>query len=280
MSATRPDSYRQEMEETTRAIVVRRTPVPLMRQLRDDGRSDDELTTVSAALALARELFGSRIDFDGGPALNHFIGAASVAATIGLPTPYVAFALVHNAYRAGAFADGRSFGADDTRRALVRRAVGPEIEALVHDRFANATDMFDGPIPDPETREGFIQLTDLCELYEKFEDGRIHAAYPGRADVAVVRTRADDLVERARHLGGGAFADALDEALHRPPDIPVGASSGTTYGFLQIPSQTIIRPTVSTRRAWERIARRAQEGTWWARRQRRRAGRLARRVLG
>ncbi|MEM9467807.1 MAG: hypothetical protein AAGA90_20710 [Actinomycetota bacterium] len=266
------------MQETAGAIVVRRTPVPLMRQLRDQGRSDAELEQVAAAVALARDLFGSRIDFDGGPALNHFIGAGSVTAALGLPTELVAFAIVHNAYRGGDFADGRRSGADETRRAVVRDAVGETVELLVHERYADETDRLDGPLPDPDSREGRIQLTDLCELYEKYENGRIHAANPDRADRRAVEANGDAIVARARHLGGDDFADALAESFDRPPDIPVGAASGTTYGWQQIPSQTIVRPTIRARRAGARVTRPLREAVWWSRRQGRRVRRLVRRL--
>ena len=223
-------------------------------------------------------MFGCRIDFDGGASLNHFIGTASVCASVGLPGSYVAFGLVHNVYRAGDFRDGRAYGADPARRRLVRSAVGSEVESFAYERFVEPRLTVDTPIPDADRHAGRMELADLCELYEKFEDGRIHAANPDRADLAAVARHGDALIERARALAGDDFADQLADALRRPADLPVGARSGTTYGWQQIPSHTTVRPTVTARRAVEHATSATDRTRWWTRRQLRRAGRLVRRV--
>ncbi len=248
-------------------ILVERLPIPFFRQLRDQGRSSEELDAVKRTLDLAREVFGARTDFDGGPAISHFIGAASVASWVGLPTPYVCFALVHNIYRSGIFADGEPYGASEARRSHVRARCGTDVEAMAFERFQSTELEYDeAPPPAANSHRALMELADLCELYEKYENGRIHAANPDRADRSVVERDPEVLVERARRLSGDRFADQLELALAREADIPTQARSGLTYGEFKLPAGTVPHPAITARRARSDARHQFDRGLRWLRR--------------
>jgi hypothetical protein len=226
-------------------------PVPFFRQLREQHRSDDELDAVARTLELARTAYGTRIDFDGGPAICHFIGSASASAVVGLPTPYVCFALIHNIYRSGEFRDGEPYGASADRRAHVRKWVGDEVEAMAYRRYESTDggESLKVAPSEPDTPESRMEIVDICELYEKYENGRIHAANSDRDDRRRMEADPESVVARARLLIGDEFARHLELALARPADVPRAARSGLTYGVQLMPSSAVIRPSIVLRRA-------------------------------
>ncbi|MFT7649399.1 MAG: hypothetical protein ACI8Y4_004160 [Candidatus Poriferisodalaceae bacterium] len=233
-------------------IVVHRGPVPFFRQLRDEGRSDDDLSQLRSCLDLSRQLVVARIDFDGSAAISHFIGSASVAAHLGVPTTYVGFALLHNMYRSGAFPDGKPYGDSPERRSLIRSEVGSAIEELVHSRYQSCTTVCSNTDLVPTSHHGRMLMVDLAELYEKWENGRIFAASADRADRHLVAQRADQLVEQARTLAGDSFALQLDAAFKKTDDLPEAARSGLLYGVPGKPYDMATSPEIRRAEAFEK----------------------------
>ncbi len=261
-------------------ITVERLPIPFFRQLRDQGRSGDELEMVARTFDLARQMFGTRIDFDGGPAISHFIGTASTCAAAEMPTPYVCFALIHNIYRSGDFPDGESYGASRTRRDYVRQRVDAGVEEMAYHRYeATGGEIFSAAPPKPGTHDALMELVDICDIYEKYENGRIHAANPDRADRRALEADPDTAVARARLFVHDDFADALAHALARPADIPDAARSGMTYGAPLMPSSAVLRPSITVRRARDQLLERGNRSARWTRRKGRGAVRRARRLF-
>ncbi len=259
-------------------ITVERLPVPFFRQLRDQGRSRDELDAVARTLDLARQMFGTRIDFDGGPAISHFIGTASACAAVEMSTSYVCFALIHNIYRSGDFPDGERYGASATRRTYVRQRVDADVEAMVYQRY-EATDggeTFSATPPKPGTHDALMELVGICDIYEKYENGRIYAANPDRGDRRRLEADPDTAVARARLLVDDDFADAFALAITRPADIPDAARSGRTYGAPLMPNSAVIRPSITIRRARDHLLERGSRAARWTRRKGRGAVRRAR----
>ena len=247
-------------------MTVERLPVPFFRQLRDQGRSDADLEMAATSLRFARRMFNSRIDFDGGPTISHFIGAGSIAAQLELPIEYVCFAMLHNLYRSGDFPDGDPYGASPARRELTTAAVGSTIEEMIFERYSEIYMKADRDFA-PGTHGGYMELCDLADLYEKYEDGRIYAAEPGRADRKAIDANRATPVRRARVLAGDRFADILEEALHREPDIPPQAMSGTVYGWYEYPHSGMRRPSITVRQNLKTFRRRVAPAWWFTRRQ-------------
>ena len=259
-------------------ITIERLPVPFFRQLRDQGRSPDELDMVARTFDLARQVFGTRIDFDGGPAISHFIGTASACAAVAMSTPYVCFALIHNIYRSGAFPDGEQYGASATRRAYVRQWVDTDVEAMAYRRYeaTGAGETFSATPPKPGTHDALTELVDVCDIYEKYEYGRIHAANPDRGDRRQLEADPDTVVARARLFVDDDFAGAFALAITRPADIPEAARSGMTYGAPMTPNSAITRPSITIRRARGHLLERGSRAARWTGRKGRGAVRRAR----
>src|SRR5262249_39814282 len=89
--------------------------------------SKADLTFMRDAYELAMVLFSGRFQPSGKGFLAHAVGTASILASLRESPPVLAAGLLHNAYRAGDFGDGR-FGPTAKRREQVRRILGSEVD--------------------------------------------------------------------------------------------------------------------------------------------------------
>ena len=106
----------------------------LFNQLRTLDYSRADVSLIRDTYELAMALFTSRFQPSGKVFMAHVVGTASILAALRSPPSVVAAGLVHNAYMAGDFGDGR-YGLSTKRREEVKRRVGSEIEEYVA-RFA------------------------------------------------------------------------------------------------------------------------------------------------
>ena len=106
------------------------TNLQLLRQLRDGGYSDQDLARIKDAYDVATHLYTGWIRPSGKPFLAHVVGTASILATVEAPATVVAAGLLHAAYTIGGRGAVRP-GVSRAKRALLRRAVGGEVEELV-----------------------------------------------------------------------------------------------------------------------------------------------------
>lgn len=106
------------------------TNLQLLNELYARDWPQRELTTVGRAYELASRIFSGQYRASGKPFVSHLVGTASVVAAIGERRPVVLAALLHAAYSHGEFGDGGR-GATTHKRAIVRKAIGPEAEILI-----------------------------------------------------------------------------------------------------------------------------------------------------
>ena len=116
------------------AIQTIRTPaqtcVQLYRQLLDRDGDDVDLVRLREACTLAADLHSARFRPSGRPFLCHVVGTASILAGTGAHTDVTLAGLLHGVYDQGDFGDGTR-GIADWKRALVREAVGSEVEERI-----------------------------------------------------------------------------------------------------------------------------------------------------
>jgi hypothetical protein len=243
------------IENTGEPLAIERLPVPFFRQLAREERSEDELALVKRAIDLARTLYVARLDFDGGPAICHGMGTASICAQLGLPINYVAFALVHNVYVNGDFGDGPGEATRSSRRQLVRSYVGAEVEGLVHERCSGIRSPEATSIDHDESTKARMELVEYADLIEKWENGRIWAASPDRADRRYVAENRERLIGRAEELYGRWFADVFTSAISHPDDLPDSARTGMVYGTNILPIYAVHHSELDARTIRARVRR-------------------------
>ena len=107
------------------------TILQLYRHLEALGYPPEVVHSVRDAYDLASALFSGRYVVPGGKTLlTHCVGAAGILASFHAPGHLLSAAVVHNAYQAGDFGDGR-MGPTAARRDELRRAIGEPAEAVV-----------------------------------------------------------------------------------------------------------------------------------------------------
>jgi hypothetical protein len=114
---------------------VAQTNLQLYDQLVAHGWSDAALADVRRAYELATELFAGQLRPSGKTFVAHTVGTASALAAADARPDLVRAGLLHAAYTHGEFGDGRR-GVSRSKRAAVRKVVGPVVEQLVADYTA------------------------------------------------------------------------------------------------------------------------------------------------
>lgn len=209
---------------------IAQTNLQLYNQLLGQDRGRDELLLIRKAYDLSCLLYSGYYQADGKPFVAHTVGVASILAHLGLPSPVVAFALVHNVYANGDFGDGLQHRAAPARREKVRAALGAEVETMVHAfrsfRITPQTiDRFEAGLDSCGAFERNLLLTDLADHLEKYVDRGV--LYFGDGDwvtseVALLGAR---LTAMAGRLGqpelGRMLQDAFDAVagMDRAPEI-------------------------------------------------------------
>jgi hypothetical protein len=110
--------------------VVAGNNVQLYAQLRRAGWPTAEIEAIGGGYRFGMELVSGQYRANGKPFIDHFVGTASLVATVGGRPALVRAALLHNVYAHGLWRDGRP-RATPRRRREVRVAIGSEAEALV-----------------------------------------------------------------------------------------------------------------------------------------------------
>jgi (p)ppGpp synthase/HD superfamily hydrolase len=110
------------------AIPVARTYTGLLAALASNGYDAESLARVRHTYHLARRLLAGLHNGDGRPFVDHMVGLAILLHHYGQPPAVVTAGLLHSIYGNGDFGAFCSFA---RAQALIRREVGPEVEAYV-----------------------------------------------------------------------------------------------------------------------------------------------------
>jgi gluconolactonase len=205
----------------------------LFNQLRDLDYSSADLTLIQGTYELAMMLFTSRFQPSGKVFMAHVVGTASILASLRLPPSVVAAALIHNAYMAGDFGDGRH-GLAIKRREQMKRRFGPEIEQYVA-RFATVNwiklgqqnpdklDAIDRNVLLILMADHLEHLHDLDLLY--YED-RVRQHYLDNCKLAIKMAQSMNLSSLAAELAEGI---RTTETARIPVDLPVERITGAAF---------------------------------------------------
>jgi hypothetical protein len=223
-------------------------------------RQDQE--RLGKAYQLALRIFGNCFRASGKPFIAHGIGTASIALRHGGGIELMLAGLLHAAYTHGDF--GWRWPGDPAHRAVVRKAVGAEVEAIVH-RYAQTrwrADRIAGwvkpayALDDPLRKVLFLRLCN--ELEEHLDLGLL---YCGETKIAEAAGRTA-IPELAEMLGQPALAGELRAAMEATASRRIAEELVNPTGA---PSTSVIL-TGSHQRTWAAVA------VGWARALRRRGG--------
>jgi hypothetical protein len=231
------------------------TNVQLYNQLREQGRTVDDLALIARAYELLVTLYPGYFQADGKPFVAHGVGVASILADAGEPAEIVAVGVLHNIYGNADFGDGVKRGTTRYRRRIVRDAVGDQVEGLLA-RFQEIrirggdVEAARQALPTRSAAERSLLLVDLADYLEKYVD--MGVLYYGQNDWALPASAAmrDQIVGLADALGHPALGAQLREALaavtaQEPvPDV-LRPSDGRRYLHLVVPRSC--RPRVAPR---------------------------------
>lgn len=231
---------------------IAQTNIQLYNQLREQGLDRRELVLVHDAYELLTTLYPGYYQGDGKPFVAHGVGVASILAELGQPADIVAMGLLHGVYGNGDFGDGADGRPTPSRRAIVREAVGPEVEQLVF-RFTQLRLHPDTIDDDRRTLAELdetgrrLQLVAIVDHLEKYVD--LGVLYFGdNAEIVEWTERiGPDLIELADELGeprlaalvSTAFAQAAAEADSVPAALR--ASDGRRHLKLVVPRSCQLR---------------------------------------
>jgi glycosyltransferase involved in cell wall biosynthesis len=221
---------------------VAQTHLQLYRQLRFQKRSGKDFSKIHQAYELATVLYSGYYQADGKPFIAHSVGVASILAHLGLDGDFIAAGLLHNIYDNGDFGDGRKNLITNSRRNLVRNAVGGVIESLIErfralrlrpatiDGIWSRLDQFD-------PTEKKLILMDLADHLEKYLDGGIYYFGDNRWVLNFTSRYGEKLAAIAMRLGYPGFAAILKQAFEQTPDdVPRVLRSSRKYLDLVVPS--------------------------------------------
>lgn len=195
---------------------IAQTNIQLYNLLRRQGRSPDELGLVKRCYDLAVSLYTGHFQADGKPFVAHVTGVASIVAQLGLPTEIVGAACIHNIYGNGDFGDGRSHAAPESRRRIVREAVGPEVEECIY-RFRDLRlerfflDIYQR-LDELDARDRNLLVMDLGDLLEKYVDYGVLYYGDNRWVISFVEKHGKGLIEIAERLGHPQLGEAMRDA--------------------------------------------------------------------
>jgi hypothetical protein len=234
-------------------LVIARTVAHLFRQLRAQERPLAELELVRRAYDFGMPLHSGRFEVDGTPFHVHGLGVASLVAQVGAPGAVVATAVLHNAYSTGDWGDARGPGAFEGRGGRVRRAVGPEVEALLGGlRMARAADHLASAVSvgtAPGESQRWLVLIELCDVLDKWDDGRIAYGSDDRDDRRFVDRHESQLIELAARSGWPEVAAGLEVAFRRlaEDELPEGLLLGWRHSEVVAPPSFRRRLTIRVR---------------------------------
>ncbi|MEM1167883.1 MAG: DUF6817 domain-containing protein [Cyanobacteria bacterium P01_H01_bin.35] len=124
------------------------TNLELFKQLESNGYCQQDLLLIQKAYQLAMIKLSGMYRPSGKTSMAHFIGTASILASLKVPITLVAAGLLHAIYRHGDFGT-LTKGVSDSKRQKVRNIVGEEVEEYIY-RYLNTK-------PDLDTLNTFNQ---------------------------------------------------------------------------------------------------------------------------
>jgi len=230
------------------------TNLQLLNQLRRAGYPDDDLERIKAAHDFVSGHFAGWFRGSGKPFLAHLVGTAGILASVHARTLVVTAGLSHALYELGQLPAGMP-GATPAMRAQVRRALGPEVEALVA-RYS----MFEWDVQSlPALRarvpalSGMDRDVVLMRLANELDDHLdLAALYCANAEDRRLRIGAGLrlAVEIAKELGFPELANSLDEAFDETVTAKIPSALRTAH-----PASFSVAPLSSWRRRSARLRR-------------------------
>lgn len=212
------------------ALPIAQTNLQLLNRLGDLGWTEADRRRVATAYDLAVELFTGEYRPSGKSFVAHLVGTAAIAAEAGGTVDETAAALLHAAYFAGDFGDGRGF---PTKRkvAELRRVLGPQAEALVAEYgpwpWRDRVDELRRRGPDALTpRERSVAFIRLANEIEEHVDGargyvptcEDHPLSLAEAAAGAVALGRPDLARVAEQVAADTEHRPVPAGLRRPPD--------------------------------------------------------------
>jgi (p)ppGpp synthase/HD superfamily hydrolase len=225
-------------------VRIAQTNIQLYNQLREAGRSLDELVTVHRAYELLTTLYPGYYQSDGKPFVAHGVGVASILGWLDQPAEIVAVGLLHNVYGNADFGDGRRAGVTPARSRLIRETVGERMAGLI-ERFRDVRihpDTLEDmrrSLPERTETDRQLILVELADQLEKYVD--LGLLYFGDNDWVEGERMGAGLVELANELDeprlaemlSSAFAEAAAAAAHVPAELR--APDGRSFLKLVVP---------------------------------------------
>ncbi len=239
------------------------TNIQLFHQMRARGYTAADLATVGNAYDLAVQIFTAKFRASGKPLLAHLVGTASVLCAVNAPARVLAAAVLHAAYIFGEFGDGRA-GVTAAKRAMVRQAVGEEIEDLVARYHAldwrqamKAAVGRPEPVPSAEAEPLLVRLAN--ELEDHLDLGVLYCGNAQSRRDAITSTL-HLCVDLAEKMGQPSLAAELRRAFDEvmSSDVPEELRHPRDYTYLVPPRSHMARPSVSILRVLDRHPRLAR----------------------
>lgn len=218
-------------------MIVAQTNLQLFNQLNRLGYSHPELGEIRFAYDLSRELFSGLYRPSGKTFIAHLIGTASILAGCRARIDVIKAGLMHAAYEAGDFGNGKK-GVTDFKRNQIENVIGASAENLVYsyDQFlwppANMQDFSRlSSAANPASRD--VALMRLANELEEFTDlGFSYCHDSAQQRISFDLTVRDVLIKTAFELGHRHLSSALEEALASAPgaNVPESVRSQETSG--------------------------------------------------
>ena len=214
------------------AVPIAQTNLQLLNRLGDLGWSETDRRRVVTAYDLAVELFTGEYRASGKSFVAHLVDTAAIVAEAGGTVDETTAALLHAAYFAGDFGDGRGFPTE-RKVAELRRVLGADAEALVAAYGpwpwrARIADLRRQGLDTMTPREQSVAFLRLANEIEEHVDGAqeyVPAHEPralALADTAAgaVALGRPGLAHIAEQVAADTEHRAVPDRLRRPPDAP------------------------------------------------------------
>ena len=241
-------------------MIVAQTNLQLLNRLNSLGYSHQDLGDLRSAYDLARELFSGLYRPSGKTFLAHLIGTASILAESGAGLYLVKAGLMHAAYEAGDFGDGKK-GVSDFKRNQIRTAIGDDAERLVY-----AYDQFQWPPKNIQELQHLSSSKDqlnrgvafmrLANELEEFTDlGFSYCHDSAKKRIGFDLSVQDVLTKAAEELGHQRLSDALKKVFSAatkeevPESVRSKDASGRTIMILPRTYQNILEAVASRMRS-------------------------------
>ncbi|MDZ4849754.1 MAG: HD domain-containing protein [Pirellulaceae bacterium] len=239
---------------------IAQTNLQLYNQLLSQRRAAEELKNVRLAYELAMQLFASRFRATGKPFLAHLVGTASLLAWFEQPASVVMAGLLHAAFDAGDFADGRT-GFNRSRQHRMERLVGDEVSSLVIEYHrlprSDVIKCLQGCAPiEMNSMRSTVLLIHLCDTLEEHSDSGMRYA-PGKNE-SLIKSCGPDIatstIEAFSRLGFEAYRPELCSMFlaWQECSLPPELISNYRGSYLLPPLSYRERSSVKLMRLWNR----------------------------